>query len=103
MITELNISVDELIEELIMQDLRHMQLIYGLESIGFTEDGYHDLELSYIIAELMGMRGEELIDPFFSLYWDQIEKCKEYEMTYDRENLRPLAKEMYLRLKELKE
>ena len=66
-----------LIENLIIQDLRHMQLLYGLESIGFTEDGYHDLELSYIIAELMGMRGEEFIDPFFSLYWNQIKKCKE--------------------------
>lgn len=90
-----------LIENLILQDLRHMQLIYGLESIGFTEEGFHDLELSYCIAELMEMNGEESIDRFFSVYWDQIEKCKELDMTGNRENLRPLAKEIYLKLKEL--
>ncbi|WP_157373408.1 hypothetical protein [Algoriphagus terrigena] len=84
-----------------MQDLRHMQLIYGLESIGFVEEGYHSLDLSFIIAELMGMSGEESVDRSFQVYRDHIEKCKELDMTGNRENLRPLAKEMYLRLKKL--
>ena len=73
---------DLLIEELILQDLRHMQLIYGLEAIGFNEESFHSLELSYCIAELMGMRGDEFIDRFFGVYWDNLEKCKELEMTY---------------------
>jgi hypothetical protein len=90
-----------LIENLILQDLRHMQLIYGLESIGFVEEGFHSLDLSFCVAELMEIRGEESIDRFFPVYWDQLRKCKDLEMTYDRENLRPLAKESYLRLKEL--
>lgn len=93
---------ESFIEELILQDLRHMQLIYGLESIGLSEDGFHSLELSYCIAELMGMRGDEFIDRFSSVYWGQIEKCKELEMTYSRENLSHLAKECYLELKKLK-
>ena len=93
---------DLFIEELILQDLRHMQLIYGLEAIGFNEESFHSLELSYCIAELMEMRGDEIFDRFFRVYWDQIEKCKELEMTYSRENLRPLAKECYLELKKLK-
>ncbi|MEB2774997.1 hypothetical protein SYJ56_06750 [Algoriphagus sp. D3-2-R+10] len=93
---------DLLIEELILQDLRHIQLIYGLEAIGFNEESFHSLELSYCIAELMGMRGDEIFDRFFGVYWDQIEKCKELEMTYSRENLRPLAKECHLALKKLK-
>ncbi|WPR75761.1 hypothetical protein [Algoriphagus sp. NG3] len=90
---------ESLIEDLIFQDLRHMQLIYGLESIGLTEEGFHNLELSDSIAELMGMRGEESIDRFYQVYWEHIEKCRELEMTYSRKNLRPLAKECYLELK----
>ncbi|SFT89156.1 hypothetical protein SAMN04489724_2597 [Algoriphagus locisalis] len=93
---------DLLIEELILQDLRHMQLIYGLEAIGFNEESFHSLELSYCIADLMGFKGEDLIDGFFTVYWDNLEKCKDFEMTYSRENLRPLAKGCYLELKKLK-
>ena len=91
-----------LIENLILQDLRHMQLVYGLESIGLKEEGFHSLELSYCIADLMGFKGEDLIDGFFAVYWNNLEKCKELEMTYSRENLRRLAKECYLELKKLK-
>ncbi|WP_439490770.1 hypothetical protein [Algoriphagus sp.] len=46
-----------LIENLILQDLRHMQLIYGLEDIGFTEEGFYNLVLLASIAELMGGGG----------------------------------------------
>lgn len=28
-----------------------MQLVYGLEAIGFNEEGFHSLELSYCFAE----------------------------------------------------
>ncbi|MDR7131272.1 hypothetical protein J2X69_003633 [Algoriphagus sp. 4150] len=91
-----------LIEDLILQDLRHMQLIYGLESIGLTEEGFHSLDLCFSIAELMGMRGEESIDRFYQVYKEHIEKCRELEMTYSRENLLPLAKECYQELKKLK-
>lgn len=90
-----------LIENLIMQDLRHMQLIYGLESIGFTEESFHSLDLCFIIAEMMGIIGEESIDRFFLVYRDQLSKCKELDMEGNRENLRPLAKESYLKLKKL--
>jgi hypothetical protein len=90
-----------LIENLIMQDLRHMQLIYSLESIGFTEESFHSLDLYFIIAGLMGFRGEESIDRFYLVYWDQRRKCKDMDMIGNRENLRPLAKEIYLKLKEL--
>ena len=91
-----------LIEELILQDLRHIQLIYGLDAIGLTEEGFYYLDLCFCIAELMGMRGEESIDKFYKVYRGQIEKCKDLEITSSRKNLRPLAKECYFELRKLK-
>ena len=90
---------DLFIEELILQDLRHMQLIYGLEAIGFNEEGFYNLELSASIAELMGAGDDESIDLFNSVYWENIKKCKDLDMVFLGENLRPLAKECYLELK----
>ncbi|WP_192349747.1 hypothetical protein [Algoriphagus sp. Y33] len=92
---------DLFIEELILQDLRHMQLIYGLEAIGFTEEGFYSLDLCFCIAELMGVRGEESIDKFYKVYRGHIEKCRDLEITCSRKNLRPLANECYLELKKL--
>jgi len=80
-----------------------MQLVYGLEAIGFNEEGFHSLELSYCIAELMGFKGEDFIDGFNWLYWDNLEKCRELELANSRENLRPLAKECYQELKGFKQ
>lgn len=40
-----------LIKNLILQDLRHMQMVYGLEAIGYHEEVFHSLELSDCIAE----------------------------------------------------
>ena len=93
---------DLLIVDLILQDLRHMQLIYGLEAIGLTEEGFYSLDLCFCIAELMGVRGEESIDKLYKVYRVHIEKCRDLEITCSRENLRTLAKECYQQLKKLK-
>ncbi len=93
----------DVIIDLIQQDLKHYQLIYGLEQLGLQGSGIHHLQLLEIIYQLMQILSEKKNDYLAETYAAFMSMATEYEITPLGESLRPLAKECYYRLKYLVE
>lgn len=92
-------SVDkEVIIQLIKQDLKHTQLLEGLKAAGFQSE-LHYLDLSTIVAQMMGMPGGEASDQWAEVYLSFLQQASAYSLTSTGENLDLLAEECYLFLK----
>jgi hypothetical protein len=87
----------QLIVHLIRQDLRHHQLILGLEALGLSVE-MHYLELHGVIAQLMGIEGE-LSNEWLDTYMRCMERAPQYPITGRGDNLLLLAEECYQLLK----
>jgi len=89
-------SVDKhLIVQLIKQDLKHSQLLEGLKTAGFKSD-LHYLDLSTIVAQMMGMPGGEASDQWAEVYISFMQQASTYSITPEGENLTELAEQCYL-------
>lgn len=92
MVTQTEIPLSLLIEELILADLRHCQLIFGLEALGLAPMDNHFLDLSKLIASWMGYKTDQELDLFYEIYQSFMNKSTAYPVSPDGGELRPLAK-----------
>lgn len=104
--TELNISVEELIEELILADMKHSQLTDGLEALDLSTEN-HYLGIYDLLLKIFDVEKCDGVDGFTNSYLSFMHRASDYSITHLGEELRPLAKECYQTLvalaKELKE
>jgi hypothetical protein len=106
MTAEIPISFEELIEELIMADMKHNQLITGLRNVDLHSDD-HFLGIYELITSLFGISDLYGLDRFSDVYFWYMGHGDDYPITNMGQEFRPLAKECYQALivlaKELKE
>ena len=98
--TELTIPFEKLIEELIMADMKHNQLLTGLRNLDLDSEN-HYLGIYDLITELVGVSKSEGLDRISEVYFQFMGHGEEYPITHLGEELRPLAQECYQSLVEL--
>ncbi len=92
---------EQLIIDLIQQDLKHCQLIYGLEQLGLQASSMYHLEILEIIYQLMHISSEKKNDYLAETYAAFMSMATDYEITSNGESLKSLARDCYYRLKYL--
>ncbi len=92
---------EQIIIDLIVQDLKHSQLLYGLESIGLDGLSMHHLAILEIIYKLMHIPKEKTNHYLEETYASFMNRSLDYTITPNGESLEPLAKECYFRIKYL--
>ncbi len=92
-------TLDELIIELILQDLKHNQLILGLDRLNLDAGYCHFLGILDLIQRLMGVQVNEM-DEFSATYMAAMDRSQEFPISRSGDELRPLAMECYKHLKE---
>ncbi|MDR7131271.1 hypothetical protein J2X69_003632 [Algoriphagus sp. 4150] len=98
--TELNVSIDDLIEELIMADMKHSQLTDGLEALDLCTEN-HYLGIYDLLLKIFKVERCVGVDDFTVTYLYFMDKASDFPITHLGEELRPLAKECYQALVEL--
>ncbi len=91
-------TLDELIIELIHQDLKHNQLILGLDRLNLDAGYCHFLGIMDLIQKLMGVSDDEM-DEFSAIYMATMHRSLEFPISRSGEELRILATECYEKLK----
>lgn len=79
--------------QLIQADLKHNQLIGGLESLDLETNSYF-LDLYKPVAELMGL-SEIVPEQWFQIYNHYLQQAYKYPISRAPNNLLPLAQECY--------
>ncbi len=97
----MNMTSDELIIELILQDLKHNQLILGLDRLNLDAGFCHYLGILDLIQRIMGV-SEDKVDEFSATYMGAMNRCLDFPISRSGEELRPLARECYSLLKDKK-
>ena len=92
-------TLDELIIELILQDLKHNQLILGLERLNLDAGFCHYLGILDLIQRLMEV-SDGMEDEFSATYMASMNRSLEFPISRSGEELRPLERECYDSLKE---
>lgn len=87
----------ELVIRLLVQDMKHEQLLNALNKLGFETDR-HTLDLFNIIAGLMGIAEDQASWAWSDIYMEYMNKASVHPTTLYAENLVPLAKECYEKL-----
>ena len=82
-----------LILSLIQADLKHHQLISGLESLDLHTDSYF-LGLHKVISQLMGV-GDSTSDRWFSIYDGYLRNAHTHPISDSHDSLLPIAEECY--------
>lgn len=95
------IPLNDLLEELIRIDLKHFQLILGLQALDF-DSGNHYLPIFELVRKLLQLEESEQIEKALSCYSVFMQKAAEFPITPLGEELRGLAKECYAQLKGIK-
>ena len=95
-----NMTLDELIIELILQDLKHNQLILGLDRLNLDAGYCHYLGIIDLVQRLMDVP-DELIEDCTACYVAFMNRCLEFPISRSGEELRPFAIECYDLLKEI--
>src|SRR5690606_30595677 len=98
----MNMTLDELIVELILQDLKHNQLILGLDRLNLDAGYCHFLGIMDLVQRLMEIP-EELTDDFAATYMAFMQRSLEFPISRSGEELRPLAGECYDGLRKMME
>jgi hypothetical protein len=93
--TQAHLPLNTLIEELILADLRHCQLIFGLEALGLSPLDNHFLSLSNLIAREMGYKTDQELDVFYEIYQSFIKKSTFFPVAPNGVELNQLAKECH--------
>ena len=88
----------KLITALLLQDMKHNQLVLGIEQLGFVSDDYHTLQIYDIVAELMGLQPGKISNKWSDIYLSYMKKVVHYDIEPMGKNLVSLAKECYQKL-----
>ena len=86
--------LEELVIELILQDLKHNQLLYGLDRLNLDAGYCHFLGILDLVQRLMEVP-KELIDDFADTYMDAMHRSLDFPISRSGEELRTLAAECY--------
>jgi hypothetical protein len=93
--TQAHLPLNTLIKELILADLRHCQLIFGLEALGLSPLDNHFLGLSNLFAREMGYITDQELDVFYEIYQSFMEKSTSFLVAPNGAELKQLAKECH--------
>lgn len=85
----------EFITRLIEQDIRHNQLINGLQNIGLTDNERYTLGIVWLVAEGMGIEEGEVPDEWLELYYTVMLNVNQY---LDPKKTNFVAKKLYDKL-----
>lgn len=88
-------SNKELIISLIQQDLKHCQLIVGLDQLGLEASDKHGLELLDIVADLMHVPEGNAEFDWGRIYITYMAECSGVEIVSTSASLRPFAERCY--------
>ncbi len=93
---------EQLIINLILQDLKHNQLLLGLEKIGLNVNDTHYLSILEVVFQLMKVP-EQTLDDCGALYLNFMDQAIQYKMsdTVKQDTLKPLAEVCYRQLRGL--
>lgn len=90
----------ELLINLIQQDLKHNQLVIGLDKIGLEGSEMHNLRILEMVSKLMKVP-KTLQEDWTKAYMLCMEEAVNYQITNRGESLKPLAEVCFNRLKQL--
>lgn len=91
-------KIKNLIIQLLIEDMKHEQLISGLKNLGFVSEFYGS-DLCAVVAELMGIPEENISWDWMDIYMSFIRKAVHYEITDNGKSLLTLAETCYTFLK----
>lgn len=92
-------SNKELIIALIQQDLKHSQLVSGLDSLGLEASDKHCLQILEIVSELMGVPVDGEIEfAWGRMYVSLMAEVVHFEVEHTADNLRSYAETCYQEL-----
>jgi len=91
-------SNEDIIIKLIQMDMKHNQLLSGLEAIGLEGGGLFDLGALEFISKLMEVPGGKIDDRFSAMYISFLKEAPNYKITDRGESLQPLAEMSYRQL-----
>jgi len=94
---ELAISLEELMVELLMADMKHTQLTDGLSALDLSAEN-HYLGIYDLILKLLELEGCDGVDGFTERYLFYMHKSGHFPITNLGEELRPLARQCYQEL-----
>lgn len=94
-------SDKELIINLIQQDLKHSQLVLGLDDLGMDASDKHCLEILDIVMNLMKVPDGEIEYDWCRLYVTYMQECKMVGVTHTSETMKPFAEACYAGLIEI--
>lgn len=83
--------------QIIQADLKHNQLIAGLEALGFTDKGLQHLSIHTILEKLMEVP-PEVYNNWAVVYFNFLERAQYYPLSPQGEALLPLAEDCYRQL-----
>ncbi len=92
-------SNEDIIIKLIQMDMKHNQIVRGLEAIGLDGGGLFELGALEIISELMEVPEGKIDDRFSAMYISFLSEAPNYKITDRGESLRPLAETTYRQLR----
>ena len=82
---------------LIQADLKHNQLIAGLEALGFTDNGLQHLNIHHLVENIMEV-APEAHNRWAGGYFNFLERAQYYPLSPQGEALLPLAEDCYRQL-----
>ncbi|MFT6443382.1 MAG: hypothetical protein ACJASQ_001165 [Crocinitomicaceae bacterium] len=88
-------SERELIISLIQQDLKHCQLIVGLDELGLEASDKHCLGILDIVADLMRVPEGNVEFDWGRTYVTYMAECTGMEVEYKSDSMRPYAETCY--------
>ena len=88
-------SNKELIISLIQQDLKHCQLIIGLDDLGLEASDKHSLEMFDIIADLMQVPEGQVESNWAQVYLTYMAESREVEIQHMTTPMKPYAISCY--------
>lgn len=91
----------ELIISLIQQDLKHSQLVLGLDELGMEASDKHCLDILDIVYNLMKVPGGHVEYDWCRLYVTFMQECKTVGVTHTTETMKPFAEACYNGLVEI--
>lgn len=94
-------SEKDLIISLIQQDLKHSQLVLGLDELGMDASNKHCLEILDIVANLMKVPDGEIEYDWCRLYVTFMQECKTVGVTHTTATMKPFAEACYAGLVEI--
>jgi len=92
----------EIIQGLILQDLKHNQLIIGLGKMGLEGSEMHNLRILEMVSKLMKVP-KALQEEWTNAYMLCMEESVNYQITNRGESLKHLAEVSFIKLKSIVE